>query len=177
MSPKNLWLFPLLFGIIGAFVGLLLRYAFTGLNFAFPFKNFLHAHSHVMLLGFLFNALLILVWTKFSNGIDKVSYNYYISLQICMAIMIIAFIAQGYGLYSILFSTLHLWISYILLIRLWKRLVGDKVLLKLVKLGIIFHFISSLGPYTVRTSNFLLFAFSIFWNIFYLVIGIVNSKN
>lgn len=149
MSPKNLWLFPLLFGIIGAFIGLLLRYAFTGLTFAFPFKNFLHAHSHVMLLGFLFNAFLILVWTNFSQGIDKISYNYYISLQVCMAIMIIAFIVQGYGLYSILFSTLHLWISYILLIRLWKRLVGDKVLLKLVKLGIIFHFISSLGPYTL----------------------------
>ena len=149
MSPKNLWLFPLLFGVIGAFIGLLLRYAFTGLTFAFPFKNFLHAHSHVMLLGFLFNALLILVWTNFSHGIDKTSYKYYISLQVCMAIMIIAFIVQGYGLYSILFSTLHLWISYILLIRLWKRLVGNKVLLKLVKLGIIFHFVSSLGPYTL----------------------------
>lgn len=149
ISKKKLWAYPLLFGIIGAFIGLILRYAFTGSSIVFPFKNVLHAHSHVMLLGFLFNALLALVWTNFTNGIDKASYKIYIALQLCMAIMIVAFIIQGYALYSILFSTLHLWLSYILLIRLWKRLVGNKFLIQLIKVGILFHFISSLGPYAL----------------------------
>ncbi|NOQ91825.1 MAG: hypothetical protein GQ552_03810 [Flavobacteriaceae bacterium] len=149
MNPKKLWTYPLLFGVIGAFIGLVLRYAFTGSSIVFPFKNVLHAHSHVMLLGFLFNALLALIWTKFTNGIDKVSYKLYVALQLSMSIMIIAFIMQGYALYSILFSTLHLWLSYILLIRLWKRLEGNKFLIQLIKAGIIFHFVSSLGPYAL----------------------------
>ncbi|MBE9491206.1 MAG: hypothetical protein IMY67_12985 [Bacteroidetes bacterium] len=149
ISEKKLWRYPLLFGIIGAFIGLILRYAFTGSSIVFPFKNVLHAHSHVMLLGFLFNALLALVWNNFTRGIDRVSYKLYIGLQLCMAIMIVAFIMQGYALYSILFSTLHLWLSYILLIRLWKRLVGNKFLIQLIKAGILFHFISSLGPYAL----------------------------
>ncbi len=147
ISPQKLWQYPLLFGVLGAIIGLLLRYAYTGSISGFPFKNVLHSHSHVLLLGFLFNALLILVWTNFTKGFDKVSYNYYIALQVCVAVMLVAFILQGYAFYSILFSTLHLWISYILLIRLWKRLTKNKVVHQLVKLGIIFHFISSLGPY------------------------------
>jgi len=148
-SVNKLWKYPLLFGIIGAFIGLVLRYAFTGSSIAFPFKNILHAHSHVMLLGFLFNALLALIWIKFTSGIDRISYKLYVALQLGMALMIVAFIMQGYALYSILFSTLHLWLSYILLIRLWKRLKGNKFLIQLVKVGIVFHFISSLGPYAL----------------------------
>jgi len=147
MIPKKLWQYPLLFGILGVLMGLALRYAFTGAVAGFPFKNVLHSHSHVLLLGFIFNALLILVWTNFTKGFDKVSYNYYIALQVCVAVMLVAFILQGYAFYSILFSTLHLWISYILLIRLWKQLTKNNVVHQLVKLGIIFHFMSSLGPY------------------------------
>ena len=147
ISPKKLWKYPLLFGVLGAIIGLLLRYAYTGSISGFPFKNVLHSHSHVLLLGFLFNALLILVWTNFTKGFDKVSSYYYIVLQVCVAVMLVAFILQGYAFYSILFSTLHLWISYILLIRLWKRLTENKAAHQLVKLGIIFHFIGSLGPY------------------------------
>lgn len=147
ISIKKLWQYPLLFGVFGALIGLVLRYAYTGVISEFPFKNVLHSHSHVMLLGFLFNALLILVWTHFTNGFDKISYKYYIASQICVAILLIAFIWQGYALYSIVFSTLHLFLSYILLVRLWKRLTENRAAHQLVKLGIIFHFISSLGPY------------------------------
>lgn len=150
MFPKKLWIFPLLFGIIGALIGLVLRYAYTGgITIPFNFKNILHAHSHVMLLGFLFNALLVFVWVNFTIVMDKISYRYYIAMQFCMALMIVAFILQGYALFSILFSTLHLWISYILLVRLWKRLKGEKEILLLVKVGIVFHFLSSLGPYAL----------------------------
>lgn len=149
MPQKKLWVYPLIFGVIGVFIGLLLRFAYTGSLNGFPFKNILHAHSHVLLLGFIFNALLVFVWLRFTKGMDNVSYRYFLALQICMGIMVIAFILQGYAFYSILFSTLHLWISYVLLIRLWKRLKGDMKLLLLVKIGIVFHFVASLGPYAL----------------------------
>ncbi len=147
ISPKKLWQYPLIFGVLGALIGLVLRYAYTGVVSEFPFKNVLHSHSHVMLLGFLFNALLVLVWTNFTKGLDKISYRYYLALQVCVAILLIAFILQGYALYSIVFSTLHLILSYIVLIRLWKRLIKNNSIHQFVKLGIIFHFISSIGPY------------------------------
>lgn len=147
MLQKKLWIFPLMFGIIGSLIGLILRYAFTGSISAFPFKNFLHSHSHVMLLGFIFNGLMIMVWKYFTEGIDKWSYRYYLILQGCVLAMLIAFLIEGYAFYSILFSTIHLWISYVLLIRLWKRIKEKNTLTQFVKFGIIFHFISSLGPY------------------------------
>jgi len=149
MIPKKLLQYPLIFGLLGAFTGLVLRYAFTGAISGFPFKNVLHSHSHVLLLGFIFNALLILIWTNFTSSIDKVSHRYYIALQVCVSIMLVTFILQGYGFFSILFSTLHLWLSYILLIRLWKRLNGNDTINKMIKIGIVFHFLSSIGPYVL----------------------------
>lgn len=149
MSLKKQLFFPLLFGIIGVLIGLFLRYAFTGSIAGFSFKNFLHAHSHLLLLGFIFNALIVFVWNKFTRGMDAISNYYFLALQVCMAVMTTTFILQGYAFHSILFSTLHLWISYILLIRLWKRLQGDSNLILCIKTGIIFHFFASLGPYAL----------------------------
>lgn len=149
MVSKNVWRYPLIFGVIGTLIGLILRYAFTGAILGFPFKNVLHSHSHVLLLGFIFNSLLILVWANFTSGLDKTSYKYYLVLQVCLAVMLIAFILQGYAFYSILFSTLHLWLSYVLLIRLWKQVEENSSLKIFIKIGIVFHFLSSLGPYVL----------------------------
>ena len=88
-----------------------------------------------------------MVWKYFTDGIDKWSYRYYLILQGCVLAMLVAFLIEGYAFYSILFSTVHLWISYVLLIRLWKRIKENNTLTQFVKFGIIFHFISSLGPY------------------------------
>ncbi len=139
--------YPLLFGVLGALLGLWMRYFFTGGQLPLNFNFILHAHSHLMMLGFIFNALLLLVWQNFTSGFDLLSKRYFIALQVFVLLMMIAFLYQGYGFYSILFSTFHLWTSYIILIRLWKRLEGNRKLLIMIKAGIIFHFLSSLGPY------------------------------
>ena len=141
--------YPLLLGVLGASLGLLLRYFFMGGQLPVSFKFMLHAHSHLMMLGFIFNALLLLVWQNFASGFDPLSRKYFIALQVFVLLMMTAFLYQGYALYSIIFSTLHLWTSYILLIRLWKRLEGNRKLMILIKAGIIFHFLSSLGPYAL----------------------------
>ena len=149
VTAKHLWSFPLIFGFLGAIIGLILRYAFTGGIANFPFKFVLHSHSHIMLLGFVFNALIVLLFTRFTKGIDKTSYFLYIALQVCIGVLLVGFIIQGYALVTITFSTIHLWISYWLLIRLWKRLQGKKSDVTLIKIGIVFHFISSVGPYAL----------------------------
>lgn len=149
ITAKHLWSFPLIFGFLGAVIGVVLRYAFTGSISGFPFKFVLHSHSHIMLLGFVFNALIVLLFTRFTSGIDKTSYYLYLALQVCVAVLLVGFIIQGYALITIIFSTLHLLISYWLVIRLWKRLVGEKSDLLLIKTGIILHFVSSVGPYAL----------------------------
>ncbi len=141
--------YPLFLGVLGAFLGLWLRYFFTGGALPVSFKFMLHAHSHLMMLGFIFNALLLLVWQNFSTGFDLLSKKYFYALQVFVVLMMLAFLYQGYALFSIVFSTLHLWTSYILLIRLWKRLKGNRKLLLMIRAGIIFHFLSSLGPYAL----------------------------
>ena len=146
-SAQQLYIYPLLFGILGALLGLVLRYAYTGTLSGFPFKNVLHSHSHVMLLGFVFNGVFIAVCSKFTIHLDTFMYRLFLALQVCIAIFLVAFIVQGYALYSILFSTIHLWVSYLLLIRLWQKLDNTNPQRNLIKLGIVFHFLSSLGPY------------------------------
>jgi hypothetical protein len=146
-NKRHLWYFPILFGFLGAFIGLIARYLFTGVDISFSIKNIIHSHSHVMLLGFLFNGLILFIWERFTKGIDRVSLKYYLVLQICILGMLITFIVQGYALFSIFFATAHLVIGYIFLIRLWKRLLGSTHLLRLIKLGVVFQFVSSIGPY------------------------------
>lgn len=137
----------MLFGVLGAFLGLITRYLFVDNSFGYPIKFIIHSHSHVMLLGFLFNALSVFIWQHFTNGIDKLSYKIYLLMQVGVAGMLVAFIIQGYAFYSILFSTLHLWLSYVFVIRIWKRITDTSSNSRLIKIGIVFHFISSLGPY------------------------------
>lgn len=130
-------------------MGLLLRYAFTGETGQFNFKYITHAHSHIMLLGFIFNALILMVWDSFVPSIAKMDKILFLLMQGCIVLFTVAFIFQGYAFYSILFSTIHLWLSYILLIRIWKKLRDPGTNGLLIKWGIVFHFISSLGPYAL----------------------------
>jgi hypothetical protein len=148
-QKSKLWIYPMLFGVLGGLMGLFLRYVYTGGVTGFTLKNLLHSHSHVMLLGFVFNALVALLWIHFTKSIDRKSNFIYICLQVCVGILLVGFVIQGYALFTILFSTLHLWLSYFLLIRLWKRLEGDKAILNFVKIGIVFHFVASIGPYAL----------------------------
>ena len=147
INKKHLLFYPILFGVLGAFLGLITRYLFVDNSFGYPIKFIIHSHSHVMLLGFLFNTLSVFIWQHFTDGIDKLSYKIYLFMQIAVAGMLVAFILQGYAFYSILFSTLHLWLSYVFVVRIWKRLRDTSSNSRLIKIGIVFHFISSIGPY------------------------------
>ena len=148
-TQNKLWFYPMLFGVLGSVIGLLLRYGIAVGSSIVPFKNILHSHSHTMLLGLLFNALLTITIIRFVNQLSKSLYRLYISLQICVGILFIMFIVQGYAFVTILFSTIHLWLSYAILILVWKQLKGNSTAIRLVKYGIILHFISSLGPYAL----------------------------
>ena len=143
-----LWKISIGLGLTGLLLGLLLRYYFADpLNF--NFRYLLHAHSHLMLLGWLFTALLLLIYRMWFQTVPRSHYLLFLGMQVCVLGMLFSFPFQGYGFYSISFSTLHIFFSYVLLWKLWKHSKGRKLPGLLVRTGIVFHYLSTLGPYAL----------------------------
>ena len=108
--------FSLLNLLLVATLGLLMRYKIA---FELPFihqKNIQHSHSHFAFAGWVSQTLIILMVHFLSK--QKVSINLekykkvFIANLVCAYIMLFSFIFQGYGLISILFSTLSIFVSF-----------------------------------------------------------------
>ena len=91
----------------------------------FNYRFVQHAHSHVALLGWLFTILVLAIIFYF-----KLSFSKYIkllwSLQAMVIGMLFTFPIMGYAPLSIIFSTGHILISYVLGFYLWKELNHNK---------------------------------------------------
>ncbi len=100
---------------IAALLGLTLRFAFIQEIPFFKFKNILHAHSHVAMLGWLYLGLYGLVVCYFVPN-EQAAPKFYTRLfwltQISVLGMLFSFPFQGYGPVSIAFSTLHIFCAY-----------------------------------------------------------------
>jgi hypothetical protein len=103
---RNLFKIPFLFLFIAAVMGLFLRYMMMAPVPGVTFSYLLHAHSHVMFLGWIFNVLFLVFVTEFTD--EKNFKVIFWILQILVVGMLVSFPLQGYGLFSIVFSTLHI---------------------------------------------------------------------
>jgi len=72
-----------------------------------PYTNLLHAHSHIAVLGWTFFGVFILFAVLMNKQSSKFVTYLAISLFLVTGAMFIAFLMQGYALYSIIFSTIH----------------------------------------------------------------------
>lgn len=95
--------------LIVAILGTLMRYK---IGFDFPYfdqKNLLHAHSHFAFSGWISLLLMVLMTNDLEGanpGFNRMAFDKIFAAYLATAYgMLIAFAAQGYGLYSILFST------------------------------------------------------------------------
>jgi hypothetical protein len=149
------WLKFSLFNLcIVAFLGVLMRYK---IGFEFPYfdqKNLQHSHSHFAFSGWVSHTLMTLMVYYLQNKITDFPGNKYrkliIANLICSFGMLIFFILQGYGLFSILFSTSSVILSYIFgyqFIQDLKLLDDDFLAKKWFKAAIFFNIISSLGTF------------------------------
>ncbi len=134
-------------------MGVLLR-----LFFIFPipadFRFIVHAHSHVALLGWVYIALITLIYKLYFSEVEKIrSYKLIIWFtNICVLGMLISFPFQGYALFSIIFSTLFLIASYWMGWFIFKHIpIKFKNTLSYVciKASIWYMLISSIGPWAV----------------------------
>lgn len=134
--------------LIASLLGVALRYAFVGtLPDWIAYKNLQHAHSHVAMMGWLYSALYLLIAYRFKL-IRKVYVILFWLTQAAVVGMLCSFPFQGYGLYSIFFTTSHLILSYLFIIQVFRDLGKSPEKSRsrlLLKTALWFLFISTLG--------------------------------
>jgi hypothetical protein len=154
-NVKKWMLITLLNLVVVAFIGVLMRYK---IGFEFPFFNqkFLqHAHSHFAFSGWVSQALMILMLLVLKGRLSALRWKHYNLILwiniVCAYGMLLAFSIQGYGVYSIIFSSLSILVFfvfsyfYIIDLKAARDLRGREWFIAALLFGII----SSLGTFAL----------------------------
>ncbi len=144
----------------------------------YTYKHLLHTHSHIALLGWLYNLCLIFIGYYFlKDDAKKFNQIFWVS-QLTFLGMLFSFPFQGYAFWSIGFSTLYLFASYWLIFELFKSTKGQReVENMLLRVGGVFLFLSSLGPFALgaimakEMQATVWYNLSIFWFLHFLFNG------
>ena len=142
--------------LLVSLLGSLLRYKIA---FSFPLldqKYLLHSHSHFAFAGWITQALMALMVQWLSqykgSGVYK-KYRWLLYANLITAYgMLIFFIVEGYAFWSILFSTLSIFVSYSFAILFWKdlRTLEHKTISSYwYKAALIFSVVSSAGAFSL----------------------------
>jgi hypothetical protein len=141
--------FPLIFFFLASCIGVMLRWHQVEPIPGFVYPFWLHGHSHAMFLGWVFNALTLGFILGFIPVERHRSYQYLLILiNLILVFMLISFPLQGYGLYSIVLSTLHTVVSAILIYRFFRdsRQYAARQYIGFARMSLVFFLISALGP-------------------------------
>ena len=137
-------------------LGVILRYKIA---FSLPFidqKNLLHGHSHFAFTGWITQALMFLLIRQLKHNEQCIvikKYKWILLSNLLTAFgMLLSFPIEGYGLFSIIFSTLSIFVSYWFAIVFWKDLKLQPIKLlshKWFKAAVFFNALSSIGAFTL----------------------------
>ncbi|MEP7255437.1 MAG: hypothetical protein ABI666_06650 [Ferruginibacter sp.] len=151
------WLKIALFNLlIVATIGVILRYKIL---YSLPFidqKHLLHGHSHFAFAGWITQAImtLLVIYLARQNGnaiYKRYKWLLYGNLFTAYG-MLVAFPIEGYGLYSIIFSTASIFVSYFFAVFFWRDLnrLQQKTPTHLwFKAAVFFNALSSLGAFVL----------------------------
>lgn len=142
--------------MIVAFLGLVMRYK---IGFEFPYlnqKNIQHAHSHFAFLGWITHALYVLMlYVLEGRGIllNALRYRRLIIINlVCAYGMLISFNVQGYGIVSIVISSMAIVVNYVFAYFLYrdvKKLPRDFPARNWFNASLLYSVISSLGTFSL----------------------------
>ena len=136
---------------IVALLGVFMR-MFHVVDIEFNYKNILHAHSHIALLGWVYTALTTIIYKLFLSE-SKIESKYktlFWSTQISILGMLITFPITGYALLSIIFSTLFLLNSYAfvwLFLKYTSHEQKQTYSYKIIRTALWLMVFSSIGPW------------------------------
>lgn len=156
-SSLHRWIRISLFNLLlVAFIGVILRYKIA---FALPFidqKHLLHGHSHFAFYGWITQVLMVLLvaYLAARTKLDILKkYRWILVANLGTAYgMLIAFSMQGYGFFSITFSTLSVLVSYAFTIIYWidlNKLQTRDVSHLWFKAALLFNAVSTLGIFAL----------------------------
>lgn len=150
MNSQKAWIICCFFNfLIACIFGLVMRLMYL---FPLDFINYsflLHAHSHVAMLGWVYLMVYVLI-VRFFIPKEKSQKRIYNRLfwftEFSVIGMMIAFPIQGYALFSIIFSTLHILLSYIFCRLVWKDGFKEKMpQQRLLRASVLFMILSTFG--------------------------------
>lgn len=144
----------LIYFFIIALLGILIRVGFFNGNFAINYKHMLHTHSHIAFLGWIYPILFISIVDNFLSKEKIIKGKYHLQFiitQIIIALMLISFLLQGYGLFSIIFSSIFQFMTYWFSFKIFKdwKDISNKYSVKFIKTGLLALIISSLGTWSL----------------------------
>ncbi len=153
--PLSRWLkIALVNLLIVAGLGVILRYKIL---YPLPFidqKHLLHGHSHFAFAGWITQGIMTLLVAYLAKQTGASIYKKYRWLLFANLFtaygMLIAFPIQGYGLYSIIFSTASVFVSYVFAVFYWRDLnrLNKKCPSHLgFKAAVLFNAVSSVGVF------------------------------
>lgn len=144
------WKLALGWFVVAGAGGVLLRAMLVWPVPALTYPFWVHAHSHVVLLGWAFNALFLALLGAFPLPHLRPYQWLWRVFQVAVLGMLVFFPVQGYAAGSIAFSTLHVFASYYLAWRLRADLGPNRSLAaELLRWGLVFLVLSTLGPYAL----------------------------
>ncbi len=133
--------------LLTATAGLLLRYQFVYPVDWFNYYNWLHAHSHIAFLGWVYFALVALIAKDILDKIPR-GFSWILAFtQISVIGMLYTFAKTGYSPSAITFSAMHMILSIMIAILFYRSMKGNKsISALLIRLSLSMMIISDLGP-------------------------------
>ena len=139
--------------VLIALLGVLLR-VFHLADIPLDYRNVVHTHSHIALLGWVYSGLMILIYHIFlkHQPIEQSYHRLFWITQITVVGMLVTFPFTGYALFSILFSSLFIIASYGFAKMVFKH-TPDKLkqtnAYKCIRIALWYMILSSLGPWAL----------------------------
>jgi hypothetical protein len=149
MMPLSMRRITFAWLLISFALGLFLRWMFVAPVEGVNYKFLLHAHSHLALSGWVFGGFfLLLVGAYVPIERRRPFFHLFVWMQVSLVGMFFSFPFQGYGMVSIAFTSLFLFMTYAFCGFLFKEVHGCRSAgAKMLRNGLWFLLISSLGPY------------------------------
>ena len=136
--------------LVAGIIGIMLRSHYLFTIPGFLLKNWLHAHSHITFLGWVFLGIIASLNYHFRNDPDFPHKKFILLIWMTVvanAGMLISFPVQGYGPVSIFFSAFHMALGIYAYLLYRKFLNKDKSFgSKMIRSAFIFMMLSGIGP-------------------------------
>jgi hypothetical protein len=136
--------------LVAALIGVVIRWHLLYPIPYFNYRNWLHAHSHINFLGWVFLGLVALILLYFEKN-DYFPHHKFKLLAWLVVVantgILISFPLQGYGSISIIFLSAHMILAIYIFILLLPFFRQENTLgFQLIKWGFIFMILSGAGP-------------------------------